>query len=101
MDVMMPEIDGYTACSQLQENPGTVYIPVIFLTALDDEVNRAKSFAVSAVDHIAKPVRKAILLSKIEEQLKTRLRWQKLKERTGLRGETFHRRQFSLSSNSR
>lgn len=89
MDVMMPEIDGYTACSQLQENPGTVYIPVIFLTALDDEVNRAKSFAVGAVDHIAKPVRKAILLSKIEEQLKTRLRWQKLKERTGLRGETF------------
>lgn len=88
MDVMMPEIDGYTACAQLQENPETVYIPVIFLTALDDEVNRAKSFAVGAVDHIAKPVRKDILLNKIEEQLKTKRRWQKLKERISLRGET-------------
>lgn len=88
MDVMMPEIDGYATCSQLQENPETVYIPVIFLTALDDEINRAKSFAAGAVDHIAKPVRKDILLNKIGEQLKTKLRWQKLKERVGARGET-------------
>lgn len=88
MDVMMPEIDGYAVCSQLQENPETVYIPVLFLTALDDEINRAKSFAAGAVDHIAKPVRKDILLNKIGEQLKTKLRWQKLKERVGARGET-------------
>ncbi len=88
LDVMMPEMDGYTVCSQLQENPETDYIPVVFLTALDDEVNRAKSFAVGAADHIAKPVRKDILLAKIKEQLKTTLRWRKLKKRIALRAET-------------
>lgn len=81
LDVMMPDVDGYAVCSQLQASPETVYIPVIFLTALDGEVDRAKSFAVGAVDHIAKPVHKDILLTKIGEQLKTRLRWQKLKDR--------------------
>ena len=82
LDVMMPEIDGYIVCSQLQANPGTVYIPVIFLTALDGEMDRAKAFAVGAADYISKPVQKDILLTKVGEQLKTKLRWQELKERT-------------------
>ncbi len=87
LDVVMPGSDGYEICSQLQNNAETSYIPVIFLTALDDEVNRAKSFAVGAADYISKPVKKSILLNKIGEQLKTRIRWQKLKDRTGFRTE--------------
>ena len=71
MDVMMPEIDGYVACFELQANPETKFIPVIFLTALDDEVNRAKAFAVGAADHLSKPIRKEVLLRKIDEQIKT------------------------------
>ncbi|MGV8058172.1 MAG: ATPase, T2SS/T4P/T4SS family [Smithellaceae bacterium] len=88
LDVMMPDIDGYAVCSQLQANRETVYIPVVFLTSLNDEVDRAKSFAVGAADHIAKPVRKDTLLAKIEEQIKTKLSWQKLKERVILRDNT-------------
>ena len=87
MDVMMPEIDGYVACFELQANPETKFIPVIFLTALDDEVNRAKAFAVGAADHLAKPIRKDILLKKIDEQIKTGSRWQKLKTRIAAKGE--------------
>ena len=87
MDVMMPEIDGYVACFELQSNPDTKFIPVIFLTALDDEVNRAKAFAVGAADHLAKPIRKDILLKKIDEQIKTSSRWQKLKTRIAAKGE--------------
>lgn len=84
LDVMMPEIDGFAVCSQLQADQVTAYIPVIFLTALDSEEDRAKAFAVGAADYLAKPVQKEILLTKVEEQLKTRLHWKELKKRVVL-----------------
>ncbi|MBN1547805.1 MAG: Flp pilus assembly complex ATPase component TadA [Syntrophaceae bacterium] len=80
LDVIMPGMDGYNVCSYLQKNPETAYIPVIFLTALDGEADRTKAFAVGAVDYLVKPVSKDILLAKTDEQLKTRVRWKKLKE---------------------
>jgi type II secretory ATPase GspE/PulE/Tfp pilus assembly ATPase PilB-like protein/DNA-binding response OmpR family regulator len=80
LDIVMPGMDGYEVCSHLQGNPETAYIPVIFLTALDGETDRTKAFAVGAVDYLVKPAPKDILLTKTEEQLKTRNRWKKLKE---------------------
>ena len=80
LDVMMPETDGFIVCSQLQANPDTAYIPVVFLSALADEADRTKAFAAGAADYLAKPVQKERLLAKVEEQLKTRRRWQGLKE---------------------
>ena len=70
LDVMMPAIDGFSVCSQLQADKETAYIPVIFLTALDDEEERANALAVGAVDYLTKPVQKESLLTKVEEQLK-------------------------------
>ncbi|MCX5825837.1 MAG: hypothetical protein NTY86_20730 [Deltaproteobacteria bacterium] len=49
--------------------------------ALDGEEDRRKAFAVGAADYLAKPVQKERLLTKVEEQIKTRLHWQDLKER--------------------
>ncbi len=80
LDVMMPETDGFIVCSQLQANPDTAYIPVVFLSALADEADRTKAFAAGAADYLAKPVQKESLLAKVEEQLKTRRRWQDWKE---------------------
>jgi len=70
LDVMMPAIDGFSVCSQLQADQETAYIPIIFLTALDGEEERANAFAAGAADYIAKPVQKESLLAKVEEQLK-------------------------------
>jgi len=84
LDIMMPEIDGFGVCSQLQADKETAYIPVIFLTALAGEEDRAKAFAVGAADYLAKPVQKESLLAKVEEQLKTRLHWKELKKRVVL-----------------
>jgi len=90
LDVMMPEVNGFVVCSQLQENPETIYIPVVFLTALDSEVDRSRAFAAGATDYIVKPVRKDNLLATVGKQLKTSLRWQKLKESVALRAATLH-----------
>jgi type II secretory ATPase GspE/PulE/Tfp pilus assembly ATPase PilB-like protein/DNA-binding response OmpR family regulator len=95
LDVMMPEIDGFSVCTQLQANQVTAYIPVIFLTALDSEEDRAKAFAVGAVDYLAKPVQKESLLAKVEEQLKTRLHWKELKKRVVLGDGTVKSMNFS------
>ena len=70
LDVMLPAIDGFSVCSQLQADQETTYIPIIFLTALDGEEDRANAFAFGAADYIAKPIQKEGLLAKVEEQLK-------------------------------
>ena len=95
LDVIMPVMDGYEVCSQLQSDPETAYIPVIFLTARDSEADRTKAFAVGAVDYLIKPVEKNILLAKAEEQIKTRHRWKKLKEDFILGDGTVHPVSFS------
>ncbi|HBB31772.1 MAG TPA: diguanylate cyclase [Cyanobacteria bacterium UBA8803] len=56
LDVMMPGIDGFETCRRLKANPSTRDIPVIFLSALSDVVDKVKGFNLGAVDFITKPV---------------------------------------------
>jgi len=69
LDVMMPEMDGYEVCQKLKSNPITRNIPVIFVTAKDDDVDEAKGFEVGAVDYISKPVNPMIVKSRVKTQL--------------------------------
>ena len=55
MDIMMPEMDGYTACGMLKADPRTASIPIIFLSALSDPADKIKAFEKGAVDYITKP----------------------------------------------
>jgi type IV pilus assembly protein PilB len=80
LDVMMPEMDGYQVCSKLQKNSETAYIPVIFITALGEEQDKARAFSVGAVDYLVKPVQKETLLEKVLIHLTTNSRWQELKQ---------------------
>lgn len=69
LDVMMPAMTGYEVCARLKANPATAAIPVIFVTALKDEVDETKGFAVGAVDYIAKPVSPAIVRARVKTHL--------------------------------
>jgi type II secretory ATPase GspE/PulE/Tfp pilus assembly ATPase PilB-like protein/DNA-binding response OmpR family regulator len=80
LDVMMPEMDGYEVCSRLQKNSAAAYIPVIFITALGEEQDKARAFSVGAVDYLAKPVRKETLLEKARTHIKTYTRWKELQQ---------------------
>jgi type IV pilus assembly protein PilB len=80
LDVMMPEMDGYEVCSRLQKNSETAYIPVIFITALGEEQDKARAFSVGAVDYLAKPVHKETLLEKTRTHIATYTRWQELQQ---------------------
>jgi two-component system, sensor histidine kinase and response regulator len=55
LDVMMPGIDGFETCRRLKQNIDTQDIPIIFMTALTETVDKVKGFEVGAVDYITKP----------------------------------------------
>jgi type II secretory ATPase GspE/PulE/Tfp pilus assembly ATPase PilB-like protein/DNA-binding response OmpR family regulator len=80
LDVIMPEMNGYEVCSRLQKNSATAYIPVIFITALGEEQDKAKAFSVGAVDYLTKPLRKENLLEKVRTHIKTHTRWLELQQ---------------------
>ena len=82
LDIMMPEMNGYEFCAKLQENDELSYIPVVFLTALGDEQDKAKAFAVGAVDYVTKPIFKNKLLEVVDKQLQTKSKWRALQEKS-------------------
>ncbi|MBL7003702.1 MAG: two-component system response regulator [Gammaproteobacteria bacterium] len=69
LDVMMPGMNGYSVLSALRKNPLTKNIPVIFVTALDDEIEEDTGFRLGAVDYITKPIRPAILLARVKTHI--------------------------------
>ncbi|MBP0011813.1 MAG: response regulator [Roseofilum sp. SBFL] len=70
LDIMMPEMDGYTLCEQLKGNPETQDIPIIFLTALNEEADKVKGFQLGAVDYITKPFQSEEVLVRVAHHLK-------------------------------
>ncbi len=69
LDIMMPEMDGYTVCLHLKANPKTKHIPVIFLTAKNEAADETKGFEFGAVDYITKPITPQIVLSRVKAHL--------------------------------
>jgi two-component system sensor histidine kinase/response regulator len=69
LDIMMPEMDGYEVCRQLKENDRTQDIPVIFISALDEVLDKVKAFAVGGVDYIPKPFQAEEVLARVATHL--------------------------------
>jgi len=70
LDIEMPEMNGYEVIKILKSKEETKNIPVIFLTAKDDEDNELEGLTLGAVDYITKPFSAPILLKRIEIHLK-------------------------------
>ena len=65
LDVQMPVMDGFEVARLLHENEKTRSIPIIFITANQDEAHIEEAYLAGAVDYIQKPIRKTALLSKV------------------------------------
>ncbi len=72
LDVIMPGIDGFETCRQLKRDPQTQGIPIIFMTALSETVNKIKGFELGAVDYITKPFQQEEVLARINTHLTIR-----------------------------
>jgi diguanylate cyclase (GGDEF)-like protein len=69
LDIKMPEMDGYEVCERLKSDPQTRNIPVIFLSAFDDVLDKVKAFSVGGVDYITKPFQIEEVVVRIDHQL--------------------------------
>jgi len=79
LDVMMPEMNGYDVCSRLKEDKEIAFIPVIFVTALEEEQDKAKAFAVGGADYVVKPINREMLCKTVNKHLQTKSNWNNLK----------------------
>ena len=71
MDILMPKVDGYTACREIKMNKATKGIPVVMLTSLDYELNKELGRDMGADGYMTKPVDRQKLLAVISRFLPT------------------------------
>lgn len=72
LDIKMPEMSGYEVCQRLKADPATREVPVIFISALNDALDKVKAFAAGGADYITKPFQEAEVLARIAHQLQLR-----------------------------
>ncbi|MBZ0243164.1 MAG: hybrid sensor histidine kinase/response regulator [Bacteroidales bacterium] len=80
LDVNMPVMDGFEACSAIRKHEGLREIPIIFLTALVDTENIIKGFEVGGQDYVTKPFNSKELLARVKTQLELKQGKDQLKQ---------------------
>ncbi|MDZ8107092.1 MAG: response regulator [Nostoc sp. DedQUE12a] len=70
LDVMMPGMNGFETCERIKANAKTQNIPIIFITALSESVNKVTGFELGAVDYITKPFQQSEVLARVRTHLK-------------------------------
>ena len=69
LDIVMPEMDGYETLTRLKANPRLAAIPVIFVTARNDETSEIKGLELGAIDYITKPFSASLLVKRLQNHL--------------------------------
>lgn len=69
LDVMMPGMDGFQVCREINEDESLKEVPVIFLTASSQSEDLVEGFKAGGVDYITKPFKKAELLIRVKNHL--------------------------------
>lgn len=69
LDIMMPVMDGFEVCRQLKADKKTAGIPIIFISALDETVDKVKAFSLGGVDYVTKPFRSEEVLARVRTHL--------------------------------
>jgi sigma-B regulation protein RsbU (phosphoserine phosphatase) len=72
LDINMPEMNGYEVCEHLKADDQLQAIPVIFISALTEPLDKVKAFANGGVDYITKPFQMEELHARVETHLKLR-----------------------------
>lgn len=80
LDVSMPGMDGYETCAALKADPKTAGAPVIFVSAMDDVIDKVRGFEVGGIDYVTKPLQ----IEELDARLQTHAQLRRLQlEREG------------------
>ncbi len=88
LDIKMPEMDGYQVCQALKADEDLCYIPVIFISALDDVFDKVKAFNSGGVDYITKPFQIEEVVARLNNQLTIQRQQRLLQKEINYRRET-------------
>ncbi len=87
LDILMPEMDGFAVCERLKSHPKTKDIPIIFISALDDALDKVKAFRAGGVDYITKPFQLEEVLARIDNHLSLDRLRKEVQELSGLKDQ--------------
>lgn len=92
LDIMMPGMNGYEVCQRMKTSDRTRDVPIIFLSALDEELEKVQAFQIGGVDYVTKPFQVVEVLARIETHLKiSRLQQQLQQQNLQLQQEMAYR----------
>src|SRR5262249_25870630 len=81
LDVMMPDMDGFEVCRRLKSNPATHHIPVVMVTALDQNSDRVRGLDAGADDFLTKPVSDVALIARVRSLSRLKMMTDELRMR--------------------
>ena len=70
LDIMMPGLSGFEVCERLQADERTRDVPIIFISALDEVLDKVKAFSLGGVDYITKPFQSEEVLARVKTHLR-------------------------------
>ena len=92
LDINMPQMDGYEVCARLKADEETRDVPVIFLSALDQTIDKVKAFQSGGIDYISKPFH----FEEVEARINTHLRLKSLREESEERAQLLEKAYSAL-----
>ena len=98
LDVLMPVLDGFEICQQLKASEVTRDIPVIFMTALTDPIDKIRGLSIGAVDYITKPIQHEEVLARINVHLRLSHLSKQLEEQNHLLQDEIRSRELAQSA---
>lgn len=69
LDISMPDMDGYEVCQRMKADPTMAGIPIIFISAMNELVDKVKAFSMGGVDYITKPFQLAEVIARVETHM--------------------------------
>jgi len=75
LDVTMPDMDGYEVCRRLKQNPQLRDVPVLFISALSEPLDKVRAFQVGGVDYVTKPFQ----IDEVQARIDTHVRLRRMR----------------------
>jgi two-component system, cell cycle response regulator len=81
LDVMMPGMDGFEVCSRIKNDPETLHLPVVMVTALDQTADRVRGLEAGADDFLTKPIDEIALIARVRSLARLKMVVDELRNR--------------------
>lgn len=98
LDIRMPGMDGFEVCRRMKAQTQTHGVPIIFVSAMTDTVEKLKGFEIGAVDYVTKPYQREELLARVRTHLELNRLRQRLEDMVEERTESLRKSELKLKT---